>query len=142
MHQIRRHMAAIGHAVIGDERYGHAPTNRFFEEKNGLDRPFLHLVRIEIEHPRTHAKLILEAPLPGDLRGVLERTSGQGTVRFLDHKNALGTSGTSSLPPEPDSRHGRGSALDVDRTRPTGPSSEPSPSDGDDEGTGRPSGGF
>src|SRR6185369_14992551 len=45
-HQIRRHLAAIGHPVIGDERYGHLPTNRYFEEKHGLDRSFLHLVRI------------------------------------------------------------------------------------------------
>jgi 23S rRNA (uracil1939-C5)-methyltransferase len=119
-HQIRRHLAAIGHPVLGDERYGHAPTNRFFEEKNGLDRAFLHCVRIEFLHPRTGARLILEAPLPGDLRAVLERTSGPGTLRFLDHKNALGTSGSmSSIPPPPDSFHDRGSALDVDASSPT-----------------------
>jgi 23S rRNA (uracil1939-C5)-methyltransferase len=113
-HQIRRHLAAIGHPVLGDERYGHAPTNRFFEEKNGLDRAFLHCVRIEIDHPDTRVRLVVDAPLPGDLRAVLERTSGPGTLRFLDHKNALGTSGVSSLPPPPDSMHDRGSALDVD----------------------------
>ena len=121
-HQIRRHLAAIGHPVLGDERYGHAPSNRFFEEKNGLDRAFLHCVRIEFDHPKTGARLIVEAPLPGDLRAVLERTSGPGTLRFLDHKNALGTSGpsgTSSLPPAPDSFHDRGSVLDVDASSPT-----------------------
>jgi 23S rRNA (uracil1939-C5)-methyltransferase len=121
-HQIRRHLAAIGHPVIGDERYGHAPTNRFFEEKNGLDRAFLHCVRIEIDHPTTVQRLVFEAPLPGDLRAVLERTSGPGTLRFLDHKNALGTyvaGGTSSLPPAPDSFHERGSVLDVDASSPT-----------------------
>ncbi len=36
-HQIRRHLAAIGHPILGDERYGHLPTNRYFEEKHGLD---------------------------------------------------------------------------------------------------------
>ncbi len=112
-HQIRRHLAAIGHPVLGDDRYGHGPTNRFFEEKNGLDRAFLHCVRIEIDHPDRGNRLIVEAPLPGDLRGVLERTSGPGTLRFLDHKNALGTS-TSSLPPPPDSQHERGSALSIE----------------------------
>ena len=118
-HQIRRHLAAIGHAVIGDDRYGHAPTNRFFEEKNGLDRAFLHCVRLELDHPRTGQRLIIEAPLPGDLRGVLERTSGPGTLRFLDHKNALGTSSPnlSSFPPPPDSFSERQSALDVDASR-------------------------
>jgi 23S rRNA (uracil1939-C5)-methyltransferase len=120
-HQIRRHLAAIGHPVLGDDRYGHVPTNRFFEEKNGLDRAFLHCVRIEMEHPTTGAHLIIEAPLPGDLRAVLERTSGPGTIRFLDHKNALGTSGgsLSSLPPPPDSMHDRGSVLDIDASSPT-----------------------
>ena len=120
-HQIRRHLAAIGHPVLGDDRYGHVPTNRFFEEKNGLDRAFLHCVRIEIDHPTTGVRLMVEAPLPGDLRAVLERTSGPGTLRFLDHKNALGTSGgsLSSLPPPPDSMHDRGSVLDVDASSPT-----------------------
>ncbi|MEZ4263962.1 MAG: pseudouridine synthase [Polyangiaceae bacterium] len=113
-HQIRRHLAAIGHPILGDERYGHPATNRFFEEKNALDRTFLHCVRIEFDHPKTGQRLIVEAPLPGDLRAVLERTSGPGTLRFLDHKQALGHSGVSSLPPAPDSRHDRGSALDID----------------------------
>ena len=120
-HQIRRHLAAIGHPVIGDDRYGHPPTNRFFEEKNGLDRAFLHCVRLELDHPRTGQRLLVEAPLPGDLRAVLERTSGPGTLRFLDHKNALGTSSTSlsSMPPPPDSHAERPSALEVDASRST-----------------------
>jgi len=117
-HQVRRHLAAIGHPVLGDDRYGHAPTNRFFEEKNALDRMFLHCVRLELDDPRTGKKMIVESPLPGDLRGVLERTSGPGTLRFLDHKNALGTS-NSTMPPPPDSRHDRGSLLDVDSSSPT-----------------------
>lgn len=118
-HQIRRHLAAIGHPVLGDDRYGHAPTNRFFEEKNSLDRTFLHCVRIEFDHPRNGQRLIIEAPMPGDLRAVLERTSGPGTLRFLDHKNALGHSGVSSLPPPPDSQHDRGSILEVESSSPT-----------------------
>jgi 23S rRNA (uracil1939-C5)-methyltransferase len=119
-HQIRRHLAAIGHPVLGDDRYGHATTNRYFEEKNGLDRAFLHCVRLEFDHPDGGARHIVEAPLSGDLRAVLERTAGPGTLRFLDHKNALGTSGTSHLPPGPDEvQHDRGSALDVDARSPT-----------------------
>lgn len=119
-HQIRRHLAAIGHPVLGDDRYGHATSNRYFEEKNGLDRAFLHCVRIELDHPDGGGRVLIEAPLTGDLRAVLERTSGPGTLRFLDHKNALGTSGTSHLPPGPDEvLHDRGSALDVDARSPT-----------------------
>jgi 23S rRNA (uracil1939-C5)-methyltransferase len=114
-HQIRRHLSAVGHPVLGDDRYGHATTNRYFEEKNGLDRSFLHCVRLEFDHPDTGVRHIVEAPLPGDLRAVIERTAGPGTLRFLDHKNALGTSGTSYPPPGPDEvQQDRGSALEVD----------------------------
>lgn len=118
-HQIRRHLAAIGHPVLGDDRYGHAPTNRFFEEKNALDRTFLHCVRLEFDHPTKNQRLIVEAPMPGDLRGVLERTSGPGTLRFLEHKNALGHSGQSSIPPPMDSTHDRGSTPDIDSSTPS-----------------------
>jgi 23S rRNA (uracil1939-C5)-methyltransferase len=72
-HQIRRHLAAIRHPVLGDARYGHPASNRYFEEKHGLDRTFLHCARIAITHPRTRAALVVEAPLAGDLEGVLER---------------------------------------------------------------------
>jgi 23S rRNA (uracil1939-C5)-methyltransferase len=115
-HQIRRHLAAIGHPVIGDERYGHLPTNRYFEEKHGLDRSFLHLVRIEISHPRTGARLLIESTLPGDLRSAIERATGGSVLRFLEQKHALGDQRASSIPPPigsdegaPASQSGRGS---------------------------------
>jgi 23S rRNA (uracil1939-C5)-methyltransferase len=118
-HQIRRHLAAIGHPVLGDDRYGDAATNRHFAEKNGLDRAFLHCVRLELDDPRSGVRLVVETPLAGDLRAVLERTSGAGTLRFLDHKNALGRSRTSTLPPpSPSAEHHQGGPLDLD-TRPS-----------------------
>ena len=100
-HQIRRHLAAIGHPVLGDERYGHAPTNRFFEEKHGLDRTFLHCVRLELTHPRTGVRLIVETPLPGDLRLSLLRCGGPNVLKFLEGKAALGGDHPSTLPPPP-----------------------------------------
>jgi 23S rRNA (uracil1939-C5)-methyltransferase len=93
VHQIRRHLAAIGHPVLGDARYGHAPTNRYFEEKHGLDRSFLHLVRVELDHPTGGQRLLIEAPLPADLRAALVRASDESVLRFLENKRALGTSG-------------------------------------------------
>lgn len=101
-HQIRRHLAAIGHPVLGDERYGHVPTNRYFEEKHGLDRSFVHLVRIEITHPRTGVKLIIESTLPGDLRSALERSTGPSVIRFLEQKHALGENRVSAVSPVAD----------------------------------------
>jgi 23S rRNA (uracil1939-C5)-methyltransferase len=112
-HQIRRHLAAIGHPVIGDERYGHLPTNRYFEEKHGLDRSFLHLVRIEISHPRTGIRLLIESTLPGDLRSALERATGGSVLRFLEQKHALGDQRASSIPPPigDDAASGRPSSI-------------------------------
>jgi 23S rRNA (uracil1939-C5)-methyltransferase len=72
MHQIRRHLAAIGHPVLGDARYGHAPSNQHFEQKHGLDRPFLHLARVQLAHPGGQA-LVIEAALPGELEALLAR---------------------------------------------------------------------
>ena len=94
-HQIRRHLAAIGHPVLGDERYGHLPTNRYFEEKHGLDRSFVHLVRIEVAHPKSGQRMLIESTLPGDLRGALERATGSSVLRFLEQKHALGDHRTS-----------------------------------------------
>ncbi len=95
---VRRELAAIGHPVLGDERFGHAATNRHFEEKYGLDRTFLHCVRIEIDHPHSGARLVIESPLTGDLASVLVRAGGEAVLDALEEKNALGTS---SLPPPP-----------------------------------------
>ena len=84
--------------------------------------------------------MIVEAPLPGDLRAVLERTSGPGTLRFLHHKNALGGTGASSLPPPPDGLHegGAAGALDIDSSS---PSIRPElTGTGDDDESGRPTG--
>jgi 23S rRNA (uracil1939-C5)-methyltransferase len=107
-HQIRRHLAAIGHPILGDERYGHGATNRFFEEKHGLDRTFLHCVRLELTHPRTGDRLTVETPLPGDLRLALLRCGGPNVLKFLEGKQALGGSEPSSIPPASSGAAGSG----------------------------------
>lgn len=69
MHQVRRHSSSIGHAVLGDARYGHAPSNRHLFERYALDRTFLHLACLVI---RVDGKdLVLEAPLAPDLVATL-----------------------------------------------------------------------
>lgn len=76
MHQIRRHLASIGHPILGDARYGDARTNRYAEARWGLDRTFLHCAKIALTHPRTRAPVAFEAPLCGDLATVLARMRG------------------------------------------------------------------
>ncbi len=67
-HQIRVHMAAIGHPVCGDPVYGVAG-------RWGLDRQFLHAHRLSFEHPVTGEAIVARSQLPGDLEAALERAS-------------------------------------------------------------------
>jgi 23S rRNA pseudouridine1911/1915/1917 synthase len=64
-HQIRAHLLAIGHPVVGDPDYG-APG------RLGLDRQFLHAARLHFEHPFTGAPVDVRSPLPADLAAALE----------------------------------------------------------------------
>lgn len=64
-HQIRVHMASIGHALVGDTLYGgHAVA--------GMERQALHAFRLAFEHPFTQAALEFYAPLPPDMTAALE----------------------------------------------------------------------
>lgn len=71
-HQIRRHLAAIGHPVAGDTRYGDFPFNRRIRQEWGLRRQFLHARRLAFAHPITGKALSFEAPLPRELVEVLQ----------------------------------------------------------------------
>ncbi len=70
-HQIRRHLAAIGHPVVGDARYGDFPFNRDVRRDWGLERQFLHARRLEVQHPISGQKMVFDAPLPEELAIVL-----------------------------------------------------------------------
>lgn len=72
MHQIRVHLKALDHPVVGDELYGHKKTNAFFK-KLGLNRQFLHAHQLRFQHPRTHEWLTFTAPLPEDLQTIVTR---------------------------------------------------------------------
>lgn len=72
-HQVRVHLAAIGHCVVGDDRYGRSSASRI---GGGLTldpgRLFLHAHRLEIEHPRG-SRMHWDSSLPPDLRSALEQ---------------------------------------------------------------------
>ena len=79
-HQIRVHAADAGHPVGGDPRYGDREFNRHLE-RSGLHRMFLHAHSLRIHEPVGGRRLSLEAPLPGELRSVLDAlglNAGQG----------------------------------------------------------------
>ena len=67
-HQIRVHMAAIGHPCLGDPTYNPRPTP-------GLGRQWLHAVELGFRHPGTGERMEFTSPYPPDLRAVVE---GQG----------------------------------------------------------------
>jgi 23S rRNA pseudouridine1911/1915/1917 synthase len=65
-HQLRVHLSAVGHAVVGDAAYrGDRPSLR-------LGRPFLHAYHLELDHTTTGQHLTFEDPLPPELAAVLD----------------------------------------------------------------------
>jgi 23S rRNA pseudouridine1911/1915/1917 synthase len=74
-HQIRVHLAALGHPLAGDATYG-APRARLRPALQALDRPALHAARLAFDHPATGQRLSFESPLPPDLQALLEGLRG------------------------------------------------------------------
>lgn len=72
-HQIRVHLAAIGHPCVGDPLYGRRGTDA------SLQRQALHALRLEFDHPRTGCRLGFTAPLAAELEAWLA-TRGAGAV--------------------------------------------------------------
>jgi 23S rRNA pseudouridine1911/1915/1917 synthase len=69
-HQIRVHLQAIGHPVVGDPTYGGA------RQGLALGRPFLHAAEIGFAHPVTGERIDVTEPIPADLAQVLAGLRG------------------------------------------------------------------
>ena len=83
-HQIRVHLAHIGHPVVGDAVYGAGRERGFSNAARGwalelarrTPRQFLHAAELRFKHPRTGEEMRFEAPLPADLQAVLNWVHG------------------------------------------------------------------
>jgi 23S rRNA pseudouridine1911/1915/1917 synthase len=73
-HQIRVHLSAIGHPVVGDATYGgtHRRTAANLRAVQRLERPFLHSARLAFTHPADGRRVEFDSPLPPDLQAVLD----------------------------------------------------------------------
>lgn len=80
-HQIRVHCAAIHHPIVGDPIYGGRKIKELFpksaDRMKGADpapirRQMLHARRLEFAHPSTGETVAVEAPIPGDMQGVID----------------------------------------------------------------------
>jgi 23S rRNA pseudouridine1911/1915/1917 synthase len=101
-HQIRVHLEAIGHPIVGDKLYGGDPRwhLRAFERGESHEmrhallasRQLLHAAALELAHPLTGEHLRIEAPLAADMRdfmaGLLQRRSSTAATTALHGQNA------------------------------------------------------
>jgi len=73
-HQIRVHLSAIGHPIVGDRTYGgvHRRVAGDVRPVQRLDRPFLHAARLVFTHPTEDRRMEFTSPLPADLQSVLD----------------------------------------------------------------------
>ena len=78
-HQIRVHMASIGHALLGDAVYGRTPGKLAPLLKDlAFERQALHAATLGFVHPVTQEKLCFESPLPADMVALIGRLDGTG----------------------------------------------------------------
>ena len=77
-HQIRVHLSAIGHPIVGDATYGgvHRRVAGDIRAVQRLERPFLHAARLVFTHPRDGRRMEFTTPLPDDLMDVLNDLPG------------------------------------------------------------------
>jgi 23S rRNA pseudouridine1911/1915/1917 synthase len=73
-HQIRVHLSAIGHPIVGDSTYGgvHRRVQADLRAVMRLERPFLHAARLCFTHPSDGRRIEFDSPLPPDLEAVID----------------------------------------------------------------------
>lgn len=72
-HQIRIHLAELGHPVCGDKVYVHRANGPLFEDRSNAPRLALHAAELGFRHPHTEEAMHWEMPLPADLQSLVAR---------------------------------------------------------------------
>lgn len=88
-HQVRRHLKHLAHPIIGDATHGKGPLNRWWAERLGLQRLWLHAWRLTVPHPATGAPLVIDSGVrwPCDRAGAEPVPSdAQDWQRLLRHR--------------------------------------------------------
>ena len=80
-HQIRVHMAALGHPLVSDELYGGAVVK-------GIERQALHAWRLAFDHPVTGVPLTFHAELPSDIQNAMANLGLRYNLRAEEHGSA------------------------------------------------------
>lgn len=79
-HQIRVHMAYVGHPLLGDPMYGKETRNQKLDTRLGAveipNRQLLHAAELGFVHPMTKEEMFFESPLPADMEAVLAQLRG------------------------------------------------------------------
>ena len=106
-HQIRVHLASIGHPVVGDALYGgvHRRVPPHLKAVSRLDRPFLHAARLAFTHPVDGQRAGVRRALPPDLQSVLDDIEATARSSACDSRRAA----TACRPPAPDRPDDHGS---------------------------------
>ena len=73
-HQIRVHLASLGHPILGDDKYGDYDLNKALQ-KTGLRRMFLHAWKLQFRHPASGELVALNAPLPPELQSFIDHVA-------------------------------------------------------------------
>jgi 23S rRNA pseudouridine1911/1915/1917 synthase len=105
-HQIRIHLASIGHPVLGDQVYGAARGSA-----KPTDRPLLHAWRLGFPHPLHGGRIAVEAPIPRDFTARLLRLRRASLGEGLERRDST------DAPPRHEGSHQRRSQQQHDRRR-------------------------
>ncbi|WCM94989.1 pseudouridine synthase [Acidovorax sp. NCPPB 2350] len=82
-HQIRRHLKHLAHPILGDATHGKGPLNRWWTQRLGLQRLWLHAWRLALPHPVSGQRLVLESGLHHPLLGLDGSGTGPGAIADL-----------------------------------------------------------